>query len=125
MEENWHSIIFETNAMENMMGIEVKVPSESPWFMGHFPNNPIVPGVALIAFVIDAVKYYEKKRGNQIRISGVKRVRFRKAIRPDDSISISISPEHKKQNLSYAFTVLCKGGMACSGIVSAEQLSHL
>ena len=67
-------------------------------------------------------QYYEEKRDNPIRISGVKRVRFKKALRPDDLLSITINQENKGQDLAYSFKVLLKEEIACTGIISVEQL---
>jgi 3-hydroxymyristoyl/3-hydroxydecanoyl-(acyl carrier protein) dehydratase len=122
MKEKWHSIAIKPNTVEKTIQVEAKIPPESPWFIGHFPNDPIVPGIALISLVVDAVKYYEEKRDNPIRISGVKRVRFKKALRPDDLLSITINQENKGQNLVYSFKVLLKEEIACTGIISVEQL---
>jgi len=122
MKEKWHSIAIKPNTVEKTIQVEAKIPPESPWFIGHFPNDPIVPGIALISLVVDAVKYYEEKRDNPIRISGVKRVRFKKALRPDDLLSITINQENKGQDLVYSFKVLLKEEIACTGIISAEQL---
>ena len=122
MKEKWHSIAIKPNTVEKTIQVEAKIPPESPWFIGHFPNDPIVPGIALISLVVDAVKYYEEKRDNPIRISGVKRVRFKKALRPDDLLSITINQENKGQDLAYSFKVLLKEEIACTGIISVEQL---
>ena len=38
-----------------MVAITVSVPAEHPAFEGHFPGQPLLPGVALLAEAIEAV----------------------------------------------------------------------
>ena len=38
-----------------MAPITLRIPADHPAFEGHFPGNPLLPGVALLAEVIEAV----------------------------------------------------------------------
>lgn len=55
--------------IENALGI----PSAHPALAGHFPGNPIVPGVVLLDEVIHAAQaYYDK----EIILAGIPNVKF-------------------------------------------------
>jgi 3-hydroxymyristoyl/3-hydroxydecanoyl-(acyl carrier protein) dehydratase len=97
-----------------------KFPNDSAWFSGHFPDNPIVPGVALIALVAEAVRERERSEGRFPVITGIRRVRFRLPVRPDDEVTLEATRILKKEGPAYLFNVYLAGENACSGILAAE-----
>jgi 3-hydroxymyristoyl/3-hydroxydecanoyl-(acyl carrier protein) dehydratase len=97
-----------------------KFPNDSAWFSGHFPDNPIVPGVALIALVAEAVRERERSEGRFPVITGIRRVRFRLPVRPDDEVTLEATRISKKEGPAYLFNVYLAGENACSGILTAE-----
>jgi 3-hydroxyacyl-[acyl-carrier-protein] dehydratase len=99
-----------------------KFPRDSDWFSGHFPGNPIVPGVALIALVEEAVITRERNEGRSLAIAGVRRVRFRLPVRPDDEVTLEAIRMPKKEGLAYLFNVYLAGESVCSGVLTAEAL---
>ena len=56
----------------------------SPWFSGHFPDAPILPGIAILSMVTDAITHHESEKGKKIRIASIRGVRFRLPVRPDE-----------------------------------------
>jgi 3-hydroxyacyl-[acyl-carrier-protein] dehydratase len=100
--------------------VAVRFPGDSDWFSGHFPGNPIVPGVALIALAAEAVVKRERGEGRSLAITGVRRVRFRLPVRPDDEVILEAVHMANPKGPSYAFTVRLAGETACSGIMTAE-----
>jgi 3-hydroxyacyl-[acyl-carrier-protein] dehydratase len=100
-----------------------RFPRDSDWFSGHFPGNPIVPGVALIALVEEAVIVRERGEGRSLAITGVRRVRFRLPVRPDDEVTLEATRMSGREGPAYAFTVCLTGEVACSGILTAEIIS--
>jgi 3-hydroxyacyl-[acyl-carrier-protein] dehydratase len=98
----------------------VRFPGDSDWFSGHFPGNPIVPGVALIALAAEAVIERERREGRSLVITGVHRVRFRLPVRPDDVVTLEATRMPNPKGPVYAFTVSLAGETACSGVLTAE-----
>ncbi len=96
---------------------EVQVPAESLWFSGHFPGEPILPGIAQLGIVFDAVR---RAKGGNFGITGFSRVKFKKIIRPGDRMQIAIVPGKDKEG-SYAFRILTGEDLACSGTMRLEQ----
>ena len=97
--------------------VEVQVPRDSPWFSGHFPEEPILPGIAQLGMVFDAIK---QSSDRNLIISSVSRVRFRQIIRPDDQLRIIATPQ-KDHAESYVFRIMVKGELVCSGVMTVEE----
>ncbi len=119
MSEFWHSLSDIEVTSSNKITTDACIAADSPWFSGHFPDDPVLPGIAEISMAVDAIKQYEKKNGRRIMVTSLKKVRFRIIVKPNDTISITVVPD-KKKNLSYSFKVDVKGETACSGIIFAK-----
>src|SRR6185369_9312558 len=64
-------------------------------FQGHFPGNPIMPGVLVVEAMaqvggIALLSGREEDKGKLMYLSGVDNARFRKPIRPGDQIRFEI-----------------------------------
>ena len=74
---------------------EKSFSSNEYFFKGHFPNNPIVPGVIIIeamaqtAGVVVSYKLKEFKEKSVLFMS-VNKAKFRKPIRPDEKVSFEV-----------------------------------
>ncbi len=95
---------------------EIQAPPDSPWFSGHFPGQPILPGIAQLGMVFDAIRHF----GNpDMKISHISRVRFKQMIRPDDHLHVMVSPQ-KGHVGSYSFRIMIGTELACSGMMKVE-----
>jgi len=122
MDEAWHSISYKEEPSSRAILAEARAETKSPWFSGHFPNAPILPGIAFLSMVTDVITHHESEKGKKIRITGIRRVKFRQPIRPDELLNISLSPAHQDAGLSYHFDVAVNGKTACTGVIVAESL---
>ena len=55
------------------------IDSEHPSLPGHFPGQPIIPGVVLLSEVIDC---YRQTSGKDDRLIGIPMVKFKKPLLP-------------------------------------------
>ena len=113
----WYLLKEISQSKDNEISADIRVPSDSPWFDGHFPGEPILPGVAQIGMVFDAIR---KARNPDLKISSVRRVRFKRIIRPDDQLKIIAAPL-KKEAGSYSFRILIQDEVVCSGMMTVEN----
>jgi 3-hydroxyacyl-[acyl-carrier-protein] dehydratase len=60
----------------------VEIPAESPFFTGHFPGHPILPGIAHPLFVARAL-------GSSVRIAEIPSLKLRSPVRPGDALDLS------------------------------------
>jgi len=64
----------------------IEIPADSPFFAGHFPGHPILPGIAhplLVARALPAVT------GGVVRIAEIPFLKLRSPVRPGEALEIS------------------------------------
>jgi len=92
---------------------QVSIPADSPWFQGHFPGDPMLPGIAQLHLVMGAIR---ASLGHGVRLVGLKRVRFKRVIRPEETIEIAADPVPDKPGM-IRFQLMLEGENACSGLM--------
>ena len=117
-QESWYSLSNIKRSSSNEILADAMASGKSPWFSGHFPGEPILPGVAMLGMVFDAIK---QACGKNIKISGVKRVKFKQIIKPGDKIQI-IAREKSDDNSLYTFQIMVDSQIACNGIMTVEKM---
>ncbi len=81
---------------ESIVGIKCVAASE-PHFPGHFPENPVMPGVLIIEALAQTGALLMSKTLNAdisrtvIYFIGVDKARFRKPVRPGDVLEMPVS----------------------------------
>ena len=115
--ESWYSLTNIKRSSSNEILADATASGKSPWFSGHFPGEPILPGVALLGMVFDSIN---QACGKKLKISGVKRVKFKQIIKPGDKIQIIASKKNGDNSL-YTFQVMVDSKIACNGIMIVEK----
>lgn len=81
--------ILEVEPMKRAVGIK-NITANEVQFLGHFPNEPIMPGVLLIEAMAQvggvAMLYPEENRGKIAVFAKIDNARFRKQIVPGDQL---------------------------------------
>ena len=78
-------------AVENNEGTcTFSVPGEFSGYRGHFPGNPILPGIVQLSFVR---RLAERRLGRSLRLAGVKRVKYLRLITPDMPVTLTLALE--------------------------------
>ena len=75
---------------ETIVGIK-NVSANEPFFQGHFPNDPIMPGVLILEAMaqtggILVFTVFPEYRSKRFYFAGLDKVRFRKPVRPGDQL---------------------------------------
>ncbi len=122
MENQWSLLTQVRTTNSNCIEALAEVPPDSPWFSGHFPGEPILPGIALIHLVKQAITGEEQKKGNKLRLHSLKRVRFTQPVRPGDQLSVCIRAENAGEGFLFSFKVLCKENIVSSGMIAAQKI---
>lgn len=97
--------------------LEIEVPGEKgiglknvtmneEFFQGHFPNNPVMPGVLQIeamaqtagAIVVEARENYEEKKVG-VYFMSIDAVKFRKPVKPGDQLKMHVEKIKARRNV--------------------------
>jgi 3-hydroxyacyl-[acyl-carrier-protein] dehydratase len=75
-----------------------KVVRDDEWYLaGHFPGNPIMPGVLMVEALAQcgavAVLAEEDNRGKLALFAGIDDVRFKRIVRPGDELTLECEIE--------------------------------
>lgn len=96
------------------------IDAESLWFSGHFPDNPVLPGVAQLKMVIDLLS---RREFGKVRIAGLSRVKFRRLVRPGEVLDITVSTGDDRNR--HNFNITCGNEVVCSGKVLITPTEHV
>lgn len=116
------------NVVPGESGIGIKnVTMNEPFFQGHFPENPVMPGVLQIeamaqtAGLIVLTAFPEEERsGNSVYFMTVDEVKFRKPILPGDVIEFTVKKEQAVRNVfKFRGEARVDGKLASQAIFSA------
>lgn len=110
--EHWHTIKLDKSSSPDVIQAYVDLSPESPWFSGHFPNEPILPGFAVMSMVFDMIRLTVKEA---LILNAFKKVRFKKVMGPGDRLKIKAVKQ--SNDLTYAFTVHANDIHACKGTI--------
>lgn len=113
--------IIELEEGKRAVGIK-NVTINEPFFQGHFPGNPIMPGVLIVEAMAQVgaviVMTLEENKGKLGVFTGIDKVRFRKQVRPGDTLRIEVEMIAIKRNIGKAEAVAYVGDeVACKGVL--------
>ena len=63
-------------------------PAATPFFAGHFPGTPLVPGVILAEALAQTAGLAAGQPGRSFRLSAIKAMKFPAPARPDEEIRL-------------------------------------
>ncbi len=80
------------------------VTMNEPFFQGHFPDNPIMPGVLVIEAMAQAsggaLLTENGSKGKGLYLAGIENARFRRPIRPGDQIRFEVDVILRRSNIA-------------------------
>ncbi len=87
--------IIEVETKKRIVGIK-NVTFNEPFFQGHFPGRPIMPGVLMVEAmaqtggVLAFLSLPEEERGREVFFARIDKVRFRRPVVPGDQIRMEV-----------------------------------
>lgn len=123
MSEPFRQQLTQLSGTADHLTASASVPANSLWYAGHFPGAPLLPGIAILALVEEAIREAELREGRSVVITGVGRVRFRLPVKPDDLMVLNVSREKRNEGYTYGFSVLLSEESACVGYLNARVVA--
>jgi len=96
---------------ESSFSAELVFDASAPYFQGHFPSAPILPGVAQLGF---AERFAESVAGRPMTLKGVRKMKFMQVIVPGEPVSVSVT---RKGESEFAYEFRKKEGPCSSGVL--------
>ena len=102
-------------------GARKKVTFNEPFFTGHFPGNPVMPGVLIVEALAQtgavAILSDEKWKGKTAYFAGINSAKFKKKVVPGDKLKLECKIIKKKGPVGIGSAVATVDGKVA---VSAE-----
>lgn len=78
--------------------------ADAPFFAGHFPGNPVVPGVILIEGLAQTLAYLALRQtvGGTVLLTGVDGCKIRRPVRPDETVTYRVQVKRARRNMVIA-----------------------
>jgi 3-hydroxyacyl-[acyl-carrier-protein] dehydratase len=98
--------IIELEAGKRIVGLK-NVSINEPFFPGHFPGHPVMPGVLIIeamaqvACVLAILSSDESVRSKVTYFAGIDRAKFRKPVFPGDQLRLELEAVNCKRGIWY------------------------
>jgi 3-hydroxyacyl-[acyl-carrier-protein] dehydratase len=90
----------------------------SAFFEGHFPDDPVLPGVAMLALVEQTLRSFMLPGQGAPAIAAMRRVRFKQLVRPGASLRVRITRTSPK---SFSFDLQANGQPAAQGLLELSE----
>ena len=78
------------------------VTYNEPFFAGHFPNEPVMPGVLIVEAMAQAgavaILSMDEFKGKTAYFGGINKAKFKKKVVPGDTLRLDVKFEKLKKN---------------------------
>jgi 3-hydroxyacyl-[acyl-carrier-protein] dehydratase len=115
--------VVEFNAGQSLVAIK-NVSINEPFFQGHFPEKPVMPGVLILEALAQATGLLAFKTGDEQRepgtlyyLVGMDRARFKRPVEPGDQLRLSVEVIKIKRGI-WVFD--CKASVDGKTVATAE-----
>lgn len=97
-----------------------KIRGDEYFFKGHFPSNPIMPGVLIVEAMAQAgaiaLLTLEEHKGKLALFAGIEKVRFKQLVKPGDILTMEVELLNLRRTIGRAKAeARVAGKLACSG----------
>lgn len=111
--------IHELEPGKRAVGIK-NVSANEPFFQGHFPEYPVMPGVLIVEAIaqVGAVTLLslEEYTGQIALFAGINNVRFKRQVKPGDTLKLEVVLGQLRRNIGTGTGIATVDGViACKG----------
>ncbi len=111
--------VIELTPGERAVGIK-NVTANEPFFQGHFPEYPVMPGVLIVEAMAQvggvAMLVLEEHKGKLALFAGIDKVRFKRQVKPGDTLRMEVELGAIRRGIGTGTaTATVDGELACRG----------
>lgn len=88
---------------------------DMPWFSGHFPGEPVMPGVAQVHL---AARLAEELWGFEPSNQMLHKVKFKRLLKPHRPVTLSLRIDPAQRSIAFAFT--CRDERVAEGVIGGS-----
>jgi len=104
---------------ERIVGIK-NVTVNEPYFVGHFPEYPVMPGVLVVEAMAQVagvlvLKQVPDRKNKLVLLASIEQAKFRRPVRPGDQLRIEMKVTKRKASIAKMH-----GQASVAGVVVAE-----
>ena len=92
-----------------------RVPEDLPFFRGHFPGHPILPGVVALSWMLAGA---ERLLGRAVQAAELLNVKFQVVVLPGTEVELSIVP---KSGGRLQGTIRSQAGIHASALIPGQE----
>lgn len=106
------------------------VRAEEPYFAGHFPGHPVMPGVLIVEAIAQAggfmlMKEVENRDAKLMYFAGIEEARFRRPVLPGQQLRLEVEMVYWRNNIcKMAGRALVDGQVAAEATVMCKLVDR-
>ncbi|MCT4704277.1 hydroxymyristoyl-ACP dehydratase [Enterobacteriaceae bacterium H20N1] len=91
-----------TQPAENALCLQLRIPADLNWFRGHFPTQPLLPGVAQL----DWVMAYGAELAPGMRFCAIDSVKFQRPVLPESLLELNLRWDAVRGVLNFEYVLV-------------------
>jgi 3-hydroxymyristoyl/3-hydroxydecanoyl-(acyl carrier protein) dehydratase len=101
----WPAVL-QVEQLGNAWRFRLRVPPDSDLFLGHFPQLPVLAGVAQLHW---ALALYREHSGDARPLRSLRRLKFQRIVTPGDELLLDCRPD-AAERVTFTFSRALEGG---------------